>query len=154
MKDQLKKCKGEIMTELKMEEVFSSTSSVEIFNKKLNEISKSKHTKIVSKLRKKVLTALKKCIDPELGANLVDLGFIYGINIMTNDKNEFNVKILMTLSSQFCPMADYLISEVKEKLSKIKGISGVDVEVTFNPQWNPSMLTTELQKKFFAAWIK
>ncbi|MGC9201038.1 MAG: metal-sulfur cluster assembly factor, partial [Candidatus Aenigmatarchaeota archaeon] len=78
-------------------------------------------------LKKVALEKLKEVIDPEIGANVVDLGLIYGINV---DKNK--VKVKMTLTSLGCPLGNFLISEVENKL-KEAGFKKVDVELTFNP---------------------
>lgn len=125
------------------------------FSAELKKISRSKEIKELNSIKQRVIKALTKCIDPELGSNLVELGFIYGMFIEKDPshKKRFKVKIIMTLTSPFCPMSDYLVSEVKNQISKIKKVSDVEVEVSFDPQWNPSMLTKDLQNKFFNQFI-
>jgi len=93
-------------------------------------------------LKKVALEKLKEVIDPEIGANVVDLGLIYGINV---DKNK--VKVKMTLTSLGCPLGNFLISEVENKL-KEAGFKKVDVELTFNPPWTPERMSKELRKRF------
>jgi metal-sulfur cluster biosynthetic enzyme len=93
-------------------------------------------------LKKVALEKLKEVIDPEIGANVVDLGLIYGINV---DKNK--VKVKMTLTSLGCPLGNFLISEVENKLKEV-GFKKVDVELTFNPPWTPERMSKELRKRF------
>ncbi|MEM3369906.1 MAG: metal-sulfur cluster assembly factor, partial [Candidatus Micrarchaeia archaeon] len=122
------------------------------FNKEIKVLSKSKELRHLNLMKKRVLRQIKKCIDPELGSNIMDLGFIYGLELTKMD-NKYKVKIIMTLTSPFCPLSNYLASDVKEKVMKLKDVSDVEVEIVFNPQWNPSMLSAELQRKMFSQFI-
>ena len=76
--------------------------------------------------------ALKKCIDPELNIDVWTLGLIYGIDI--KDKK---IKIRMTFTSPMCPYGPVLIEDVKNNLSEA-GFAEVDVEIVFDPPWQPS----------------
>lgn len=82
-------------------------------------------------MEKQILKALKKVIDPELGINIVDLGLIYKVEVKEN-----KTMVLMTLTSQMCPYGQTIISSVKEKVKKVKGIKAVNVKVTFTPPWS------------------
>jgi len=93
-------------------------------------------------LREKVIEKLKEIYDPEIPVDIYNLGLIYGIEINGNDVN-----ILMTLTAPGCPLAQTLSEEVREKLSEIEGIGNVNVEVTWEPQWTPEMITEEGRKK-------
>lgn len=88
-------------------------------------------------LEKKIITVLKQIFDPEIPVNIYELGLIYEIRI--EDKR--NVHILMTLTSPNCPVAESLPQEVKDRVSDIKEIKKVDLELTFDPPWDQEMLS-------------
>lgn len=80
-----------------------------------------------------VETALQKVKDPEIGLDIVKLNLIRGIS-----EDIEGIKILMTLTSPFCPFADSLIGLVEKEVSKIEGAGLVRVDITFDPPWEPS----------------
>jgi FeS assembly SUF system protein len=84
-----------------------------------------------------VIEALKDCYDPEIPVNIYELGLIYNMKI----DDDYNVDILMTLTSPNCPVAESLPMEVKERVSSIEGINEVRVEVTFEPPWDKDMMS-------------
>jgi len=92
-------------------------------------------------LKEKALEALKEVVDPEIGANIVDLGLIYDLKIDGN-----KVKVLMTLTSIGCPLAGFIIGEVESKL-KEAGFEDVEINLTFNPPWTPERMNKELRKR-------
>ena len=92
--------------------------------------------------KEKILQSLKKIVDPELGINIVDLGLIYKIDI---DQKKKTVKVVMTLTTPFCPFNNYLIEQVKDTLNNFK-FGKVNLQLTFDPPWNPSMMSPELKK--------
>jgi len=94
------------------------------------------------KMEKKVIQALKKVIDPELGLNVVDLGLIYQVKI----KSE-TAFILMTLTSPGCPYADMFLDLVVGAVKKVHGVKKVKVDLTFNPLWNPDKLDSKVRIK-------
>tara|TARA_A100001011_G_scaffold279809_1_gene289739 strand:- start:62 stop:373 length:312 start_codon:yes stop_codon:yes gene_type:complete len=93
-------------------------------------------------MKKKVVDILKKCNDPELPIDLWNLGLIYDLNINENEKN-FDVSILMSLTTPGCTMGQYMMDDMKMKLATIKNIGNVEIELTFDPPWNPEMMTEE-----------
>ena len=93
-------------------------------------------------MKKKVVDILKKCNDPELPIDLWNLGLIYDLNINKNENN-FDVSILMSLTTPGCTMGQYMIDDMKMKLATIKNIGDVDIELTFDPPWNPEMMTED-----------
>ena len=93
-------------------------------------------------MKKKVVDILKKCNDPELPIDLWNLGLIYDLNINENEKN-FDVSILMSLTTPGCTMGQYMMDDMKMKLATIKNIVDVEIELTFDPPWNPEMMTEE-----------
>ena len=84
---------------------------------------------------------LKECYDPEMGISLVDLGLIYDVKV---DKDK--VRIKMTLTNPGCPMHSMMTEGVKEKISKMKGVKSVNVEVVFDPPWTPDRMSKEAKK--------
>ena len=93
-------------------------------------------------MKKKVVDILKKCNDPELPIDLWNLGLIYDLNINQNGEN-FDVSILMSLTTPGCTMGQYMMDDMKMKLATIKNIGDVEIELTFDPPWNPEMMTEE-----------
>jgi len=77
-------------------------------------------------------------IDPELNLNLVDLGLIYEVDI-----DGTSIRVVMTLTSPGCPLAPMLEGQVKEVLLSLEDIQTVDVDIVFDPPWNPSMMSDE-----------
>jgi len=88
-----------------------------------------------------VMKVLKECYDPEIGISLVDLGLIYDVKV---DKDK--VRIKMTLTTPGCPMHGMMAEDVKEKVSKIKGVKGVNVDIVFDPPWTPDRMSKEAKK--------
>lgn len=80
-----------------------------------------------------VIEALKTIVDPELYIDIWTLGLIYDIQL-ENGKSD----ITMTFTSIACPAGPYLVQEIKEKLQALEGIEEVNVEVVFQPPWQPS----------------
>lgn len=120
--------------------------SVQRFNKSTTlPISKSNKHKVMEPnketLNNAVINVLKNIYDPEIPVNIYDLKLIYSIDI----DDEFNVKIVMTMTAPDCPEAEFMFREVKEMVSYIEGIKSVDVELTFNPPWSPDMLSDDIK---------
>ena len=93
-------------------------------------------------IKEKVVDVLKKCNDPELPIDLWNLGLIYDLNINENGNN-FDVSILMSLTTPGCTMGQYMMDDMKMKLATIKNIGDVEIELTFDPPWNPEMMTED-----------
>jgi metal-sulfur cluster biosynthetic enzyme len=91
--------------------------------------------------KEQVLSTLKKCFDPEIPINIVDLGLIYDVKV-----SEGNVKIKMGMTSPGCPMQSFIINDVKNKISKIKGVKSVDVDLVLEP-WSPDRMSKKAKKK-------
>ena len=81
-----------------------------------------------------VMNALKGVNDPEIGIDVVTLELIYNANVSENGK----VDIKMTFTSPMCPYGPMLVEEIKSKVSEINGVKEVNVEVVFDPPWQPS----------------
>jgi len=87
----------------------------------------------------KIVNVLKTIYDPEIPVDIYELGLIY--DVFTNEDNE--VKILMTLTSPNCPVAETLPVEVEEKVKSIDEIKDAEVEITFDPPWTQELMSEE-----------
>ena len=85
-----------------------------------------------------IIASLRQVYDPEIPVNLVDLGLIYEIQI-----NEQSVMVKMTLTATGCPMHSVISKNVKDAIAGLDGVSGVEVEVVWEPRWNPEMISPE-----------
>jgi len=85
--------------------------------------------------------ALKNCYDPEIPVNIVDLGLIYDCIIKKEKKGSYNVSIKMTLTAPGCGMAGHISNDARIKVANLKGISDVQVDIVWEPQWDQSMMT-------------
>mgnify|MGYP001028996797 FL=1 len=88
-------------------------------------------------LQEAIIRVLQEVYDPEIPVNIYELGLIY--HIEANPQGQ--VKIVMTLTSAFCPAAQHLPDDVKKAVEKVPGVTRVEVEVTFDPPWDMSRLS-------------
>lgn len=88
-----------------------------------------------------VVTVLSQCLDPELGANIVDIGLIYGIKI--KEGNE--VKVTLTMTSPMCPVTSIIMADAQLRIEAIKEVAKVELELVWDPLWNPEMMSDELK---------
>ena len=86
-----------------------------------------------------VIMAIKQVYDPEIPVNVYDLGLIY--ELVINKKHEAFIK--MTFTAPTCPMADEVLAEVQKSVADVPGITACNVELTFEPPWDQSMLSEE-----------
>jgi len=84
---------------------------------------------------------LKTCYDPEIPVNIVDLGLVYACEMDVDDRGERVVSVQITLTAPGCGMGDILVDDVRSKLELVPTVSRVDVELTFDPPWNQSMMS-------------
>jgi len=89
-----------------------------------------------------VLDSLRQCMDPEVPINVVDMGLIYGVNIKEDDK----VDIKMTMTTRGCPLHDTLVNDVKKYVTKVPGVTGVNIEIVWDPAWSPERMSDEGKK--------
>ncbi len=80
---------------------------------------------------------LQTIFDPEIPVNIYELGLIYEVNV----SNDLHVEIIMSLTSPFCPAAQSMPEEIKQKVSAIEGVKEVTVTVTFEPPWSQDMMS-------------
>ncbi len=90
-------------------------------------------------LEEKVKNVVKNIYDPEIPVNIFELGLIYEINVSDSG----NVKVLMTLTSPNCPVAESMPAQVKEEISYLNGVTNSEVEITFDPPWDQDMMSEE-----------
>ena len=90
-------------------------------------------------LGEKIIKVLKTIFDPEIPVDIYELGLIYDVFV----NEDFDAKVLMTLTSPNCPVAESLPAEVEEKVKSIKGINQVEVEMTFDPPWTKDLMNEE-----------
>ena len=93
-----------------------------------------------------IIDNLKEVFDPEIPVNVYDLGLIYNVDV-----DEDNATILMTLTAPGCPVVDVLVDDVTQAARAVEGIENVNVELTFDPPWDKSMMSEEarLELGFF-----
>ncbi|MDX5583859.1 MAG: iron-sulfur cluster assembly protein [Aureibaculum sp.] len=87
----------------------------------------------------KIVGVLKSIYDPEIPVDIYELGLIYDVFVNENDE----VKILMTLTSPNCPVAETLPVEVEEKVKTLEEVKDAHVEITFDPTWTQDMMSEE-----------
>ncbi|WP_185870550.1 iron-sulfur cluster assembly protein [Blattabacterium cuenoti] len=92
-----------------------------------------------SSLEDRIISVLKSIYDPEIPVDIYELGLIYDIQV--SRKKE--VKIIMTLTTPNCPVAESLLIEVKERVQSIEGILNVDLVLTFDPPWSREFMSEE-----------
>jgi FeS assembly SUF system protein len=88
-------------------------------------------------LRQSIIDVLKTVYDPEIPVDVYELGLIYSLDI----DEERHVKIVMTLTSPMCPVAETLPPEVEQKVQAVPGVAHVDLELTWEPAWDPSRMS-------------
>ena len=90
-------------------------------------------------LGEKIVTVLKTIYDPEIPVDIYELGLIY--DVMVNEDNE--IRILMTLTTPNCPVAESLPMEVEEKVKSMNEVKDCEVEITFDPPWTQDLMSEE-----------
>ena len=93
----------------------------------------------IASLGEEVIRVLKTIYDPEIPVDIYELGLIYDVQI----SDEGEAKVLMTLTTPNCPVAESLPMEVEEKVGEIEGITKSRVEITFEPEWEKDMMSEE-----------
>jgi FeS assembly SUF system protein len=94
-----------------------------------------------TELMQRVIDEIKTCFDPEIPVDIWELGLIYELDL--NDTND--LKVVMTLTSPNCPVAESLPADVKNKLQLVPGINSVDLKLTFEPPWEKEMMSEVAQ---------
>ena len=110
-------------------------------------MSDTKNYNNILQLEANIVQVLKSIYDPEIPVNVYDLGLIYNVDI---DKDN-NANIVMTLTAPGCPVVDILVDDITQAAQAVEGIENVNVELTFEPPWDKSMMSEEarLELGFF-----
>ena len=111
----------------------------ELKNENSSETSDSEkdETKKTDLLRNDIVEVLKTIFDPEIPVNIYEMGLIYEISIT----EKLDVDIRMTLTSPMCPVAETLPPEVEAKAASVTGVGNVNLELGWDPPWDPSMMS-------------
>ena len=91
-----------------------------------------------------VYSALRKCMDPEIPVNIVELGLVYGVQVKPENNN---VDIRMTMTTRGCPLHDTLVSDVKRNVGKISGIGNIEVQIVWDPPWSIEKMDPAAREK-------
>lgn len=91
-------------------------------------------------LTEEIITVIKTIFDPEIPVDIYELGLIYDVFV---NKEHRAVKIIMTLTTPNCPVAESLPQEVKDKVAAIEGIKEVELDLTFEPAWTQDLMSDE-----------
>lgn len=91
-------------------------------------------------LIEKLIKLLKSIYDPEISVNIYELGLIYDVQINI----QAHIKVVMTLTTPNCPIADNFLKEVKEKIQSIDNSKNIDIVLTFDPIWCSDMINEEI----------
>jgi len=87
-------------------------------------------------LKEQIIAEIRKIYDPEIPVNIYELGLIYDVKVKEN-----TAKIIMTLTSPNCPVAESLPKDVKDSAMQVEGIEKVDLDLVFEPVWNKDMMS-------------
>ena len=92
-----------------------------------------------NQLGEDIVKVLKTIYDPEIPVDIYELGLIYDVMVNT----DYEVKILMTLTSPSCPVAETLPREVEDKVNQLENVKATEVEITFDPPWSKDLMSEE-----------
>ena len=93
----------------------------------------------IAEIGENIIKALKTVYDPEIPVDIYELGLVYDVQI----SDDADVKVIMTLTTPNCPVAESLPAEVREKVAGVENVKSVDLELTFEPSWNKEMMSEE-----------
>ncbi len=110
----------------------------EYFKRKAAEVAAEEKERKM-KLERDIIMALRQVYDPEIPVNVYDLGLIYEVRV----DDGHNVYIQMTLTAPNCPMADYVVDQVKTAVQDVPGVVDVTIDLVFEPVWDKSRMSEE-----------
>jgi probable FeS assembly SUF system protein SufT len=96
-----------------------------------------------SDLEAMVWEQLRTCYDPEIPVNIVDLGLVYSLSVTRQPDGTDAVDVKMTLTAQGCGMGGSIAMDARQKILELPGVSDANVEVVWDPPWNPQMISPE-----------
>ncbi|MDA8142688.1 MAG: metal-sulfur cluster assembly factor [Thermoplasmatales archaeon] len=91
--------------------------------------------------KEEIMEQLKQVSDPEIGMDIVNLGLVYDVEI-----NGDKVYIRMTMTAPTCPVTPWILSEAQRVVENLEGVEAADVELVWDPPWNPVMMTDEAKE--------
>jgi len=91
------------------------------------------------RIEEDIVKMLKTVYDPELPVDVYSLGLIYRIDV----SDEGHADIDMTLTAPACPIADFIVEDVRQKVESVDGVTGATINLVFEPEWDPRMMTDE-----------
>ena len=92
-----------------------------------------------TKIEEKIVDVLKTVYDPEIPVDVYSLGLVYKIDV----DDDAVVHIDMTLTAPNCPASDFIMEDIRLKIESIDGVSSVDLQLVFEPEWNADMMSEE-----------
>lgn len=92
-----------------------------------------------AELGEKIVKVLKTIYDPEIPVDIYELGLIYDVFV----NEDYEVKVIMTLTTPNCPVAESMPQEVKDKVASLKMVKDAEVELTFDPPWSQELMSEE-----------
>jgi probable FeS assembly SUF system protein SufT len=95
---------------------------------------------------------MRGCYDPEIPINIVDLGLVYQCTVEPNEEQTRDVSVTMTLTAPGCGMGEVLVQDIKERIAAIPTVRRVEVELTFDPPWNQSMMSEAARLQTGMTW--
>lgn len=104
-------------------------------------------TEAAAPTREQLMTKLAEVNDPEINLSIVDLGLVYDVTF-----DEGDVLVTMTLTSPGCPLGPVIRGEAWAKLREIPGVKDVDVQIVWNPPWDPRTMASEDVKMALGIW--
>lgn len=88
---------------------------------------------------------LRTCFDPEIPVNIVDLGLVYGLDILDGEDGKKKISVTMTLTAPGCGMGQVIADDVESKIMAIPEVGSAVVDLTFDPPWTPDRMSEEAQ---------
>ena len=110
----------------------------DLFKRKAAEIAEEEKERKM-RLERDIIMALRQVYDPEIPVNVYDLGLIYEISV----DDDHNVYIKMTLTAPNCPMADYVVDQVKTAVDDVPGVVSTKIDLVWEPEWDKSRMSEE-----------
>ena len=97
----------------------------------------------------RIIEAIGAGTDPDVGLSIVDLGLVYGVDVL-EDGTQVNVR--MTLTSPACPAAPMILAQTKQAAESVEGVEEAEVELVWSPPWDPATMATDEVKDILGIW--
>ena len=90
-----------------------------------------------AKVKEEVIGMLREVYDPEIPVNIYELGLVYDVQVDESD----GIRVVMTLTSPMCPVAEALPVEIEARAREIEGVRDVRIDLVWDPPWDPDMMS-------------